>query len=53
MNNSVACENVPVNKSTGESLCMFAVKSVICESNESNGSSVNVELKGSIDWNLR
>ena len=47
VNNSITCGNVPVNKSTGESLCMFAVNSVVCEHSESSLNTVNVILKGS------
>ena len=48
MNNSVTCTGVPINSADpGENLCTFAVKTVVCESNESSLNSVTVILKGS------
>ena len=47
VNSNVTCKDVPIN-STGESLCMFAMKAVVCESDHNKTSNiVNVTLKGS------
>ncbi len=43
----VTCDDVPIN-STGENLCVFVVKAVVCESSESSSNSVTVTLKGNI-----
>ena len=45
MSNSVTCRGVPLNL-TEESICMFAVKAIACESNEISLDSANVTLKG-------
>ena len=45
MSNSVTCRGVPLNL-TEESICMFAVKAIACESNEIGLDSANVKLKG-------
>lgn len=45
MSNNVTCRGIPLNL-TEESLCMFAVKAIVCESNEISLDSANVTLKG-------
>jgi hypothetical protein len=47
VNNNVTCRKVPTNL-TGESLCMFTVKAIVCESSESSSNRVIVALKGSV-----
>lgn len=49
VNNNITCRDVLINL-TGESLCVFAVKAVVCESStsENNSNSVTVILKGII-----
>ena len=52
MNNNITCEEVSIEtNSTEESLCMFAVKAVVCENNNKTSSKINVTLKGSVYLN--